>query len=252
MKTYAVASQKGGVGKTTVAVNLAAALASGGKRVLVVDLDSQANASAWLGAPPDGAGMWEVFAKGCPLADIVRDSTAPGVQIAPSSLSLVKVERALAGEPGAELALRQAMQDLPRDRWDAAVLDTPPTLGFLCVSALAAANYVIIPTESSYMALGGLQEMLKTADVVRDRLNPELKVMGILVSRFDRRTKHAASMVDYLRQQYGALVFNTLIRQTVRVQEAATFMRPVAVHERRSPAAEDYAALAAEALQRSL
>ena len=250
MKTLVIASQKGGVGKTTVSVNLAACLAAKGKRVLVVDLDAQANSSAWLGAGEENTGLLEVFTDNSPLADAVRSSVAEGVDIAPSSLHLVKVERALAGEPGSEMILRHAVQSLPK-RWDFCVLDTPPTLGFLCVSALAAATHVIIPTETSYMALGGLQELIKTAEVVRDRMNPGLKVMGIVASRFDRRTKHATGMADYLREQYGDLVFKTMIRQTVRVQEAATFMAPINLHDPRGGGAEDYAAFTEEVLERS-
>ena len=250
MKTLAIASQKGGVGKTTVSVNLAACLAAKGKRVLVVDLDAQANSSAWLGAGEEATGILEMFTDNKPLAEAVQPSVAEGVDIAPSSLHLVKVERALAGEPGAELILQQAVRNLP-ESWDFCVLDTPPTLGFLCVSALAAATHVIIPTETSYMALGGLQEMIKTAEVVRDRMNAGLKVMGIVASRFDRRTKHATGMLAYLREEYGDLMFETVIRQTVRVQEAATFMAPINLHDPRGAGAEDYAALAEEVLDRS-
>ena len=250
MQTLAVASQKGGVGKTTISVNLAGALAAKKKRVLVIDMDSQANASAWLGAPDGGTGLVEAFTENKPLADLAQESVAEGIDVIASSLHLVKVERALAGEPGAEMIFRNALRRLPK-KWDYIILDTPPTLGFLCVSALAASNFVIIPTETSYMALGGLQELIKTAEVVRDRMNSKLNIMGIVASRFDSRTKHAAGMVAFLREEYGDLMFNAVIRQTVRVQEAATFMLPINVHDPRGRVTQDYADLADEVLSRS-
>ena len=174
MRTWAVMNQKGGSGKTTTAVNLAAALGESGRRVLVVDLDPQANASSWLGVTPepDERGLLAVLTEGRALVDLVRETIAPGVDLVPASSWLVGADRALAGEPGAETILRRSLDRLPADRWDVAFLDYPPGLGLLAVSALTAATDLLVPVEASTLALAGLASLLDTVARVQDRLNP--------------------------------------------------------------------------------
>ena len=249
MKTLAVTNQKGGSGKTTTTVNLAAALGEVGRHVLVVDLDPQASASAWLGLKDGGRGLLEVFADNGNLAALVRETGTAGVDLVPASTWLAGVEKALASEVGAELILREAMAELS-EPWDFILLDCPPSLGLLTVSALCAAREVLVPVEVSSMALAGLAGMMQTVNRVRDRLNPDLAVSEILVCRTDARTNLSREVVERLRERFGELVMNTVIRETVRLREAWSFAQPVTTYDPRGRGAEDYRAAAAELLER--
>lgn len=248
MRTIAVVNQKGGSAKTTSSVNLAAALAETGKRVLLLDLDPQANASSWLGVRDEGRGLFDVFTEGKPLLPLVTKSTAEGVDLVPSSTWLVGVERALASEVGAETVLRSAIAKLPA-RWDFLLVDGPPSLGFLAVAALVACSEVLVPVEPSTMALEGLVSLLGTIDRVRDRLNPDLRVVGILPVRLDR-TKLASEVVSGLRSKFGKEVFETAIRENVRLREAHSHKRPITTYAGTSHGAEDYRAAAEELVRR--
>ena len=249
MKTLAVTNQKGGSGKTTTAVNIAAALGEGGRQVLVVDLDPQASASAWLGVKDGSRGLLEVFTNHGNLAALVRETGIPGVDLVPSSTWLASVEKALAGEVGAELVLREAMAELS-ELWDFILLDCPPSLGLLTVSALCVAREVLVPVEVSSMALAGLAGVMQTVDRVRDRLNPDLAVSEILVCRADARTNLSREVVERLRERFGKLVMNTVVRETVRLREAWSFAQPVTTYDPRGRGAEDYRSAAAELLER--
>jgi chromosome partitioning protein len=251
VRTLAVTNQKGGSAKTTTAVNLAAALAEKGKRVLVVDLDPQASASSWLGVKDGGKGLYEVFADNGNLADLARETDVPGLALVPASGWLVGLERALAGEPGAETIFRRALRRLPRNRWDFVFVDCPPSLGFLAVSALVACEEVLVPVEASTLALAGLAALVQTVERVQDRLNPDLRLSAVLVCRVDSKTNLSRELVERLRERFGALVFRTVIRETVRLREAWSFSQPVTVYASRSPGAEDYRAVAAEILKRT-
>jgi len=249
LKTWAVFNQKGGSAKTSTAVNLAASLGEKGKRVLVVDLDAQASASSWLGVKDGGRGLFEVFTDLGNLEALVQESSAANVDVIPSSTWLVGVERALAGEVGAETILRQALEKLS-PRWDFVLLDCPPSLGLLAVSALVAANEVLVPVEASTLALGGLDALLQTVDRVKARLNPELEVSAVLVCRVDSRTRLSKDVVELLRKRFGKLVLRSVVRETVRLREAWSFSKPVTTYAPRSPGAEDYRAVAGELLRR--
>jgi len=251
VRTFAFTNQKGGSAKTTSAVNLAAALGEKGKRVLVVDLDPQASASAWLGVRDGGRGLFEVFTDNGNLADLVHETSAPGVEVVPSSAWLVGVDKALAGEPGAETILRRSFSRLPADRWDFVFVDCPPSLGVLAVSALAACREVFVPVEASTLALAGLAGLVQTVERVRERLNPDLEVSAVLVCRVDSRTNLSRDIVDRIRERFGGLVLKTTIRESVRLREAPSFSKPVTLYAPRSPGAEDYRAAAAELLKRT-
>lgn len=244
-------NQKGGSGKTTTVVNLAAALAAAKQRVLVLDVDAQASASAWLGTPDGGRGLLDVLMGNGSIADLVVDTDVPRLALIAASSWLVGVERALAGEPGAELILRRALGELATQRLDYLLLDCPPSLGLLSVSALTAADELLIPIETHVMALAGLAQLLKTVEVVRERLNPALTITGILACRFDGRTRHGAEVLNQLRSRFGNLVYNTHIRANVRLAEAPSFHQPINVYDPRSAGAQDYRALAAEVLKRA-
>lgn len=249
MRSLAILNQKGGSGKTTTAVSLAAALGELRKRVLLVDLDPQASASAWLGVQEEGRGLLEVFTANGNLAALARDTDVQGVSVVPSSGWLSNVERALAGEVGAEVVLQKAFRQLPA-RWDFVLVDCPPALGLLAVSALAAVREVLVPVEAHVMALSGLASLMRTVEVVRERLNPDLHVSGILACRVSR-TRLSREVLESLRATFGRLVLRAVVRENVKLAEAPSHARPITTYDTHSHGAEDYRAAARELLKRS-
>jgi chromosome partitioning protein len=247
-RTLAVVNQKGGSGKTTTTVNLAAALAENGRRVLIVDLDPQASASSWLGVKDGGRGLFDALTGNGNVADLVHVTDLTDVSIIPSSSWLVGVEKALAAEVGAETILKRKLGALP-DSWDYVLMDCSPSLGILTVAALTAAGEVLVPVEAHVMALKGLAQLLQTVEVVKDRLNPRLRISGIVACRVDGRTRHALDVVEKLRERFKELVFRSIIRENVRTAEAYSFAVPVTVYDPRSYGAEDYRSLALEIIK---
>jgi chromosome partitioning protein len=247
MRTFAVSNQKGGSGKTTTTVNLAAALAEKKRRVLVLDLDPQASASGWLGIKDGGRDLMDAFVDNGNLVDMVHKTDVERVEVVPSSAWLYGVDKALAGEVGAETILRRRLEALPA-RWDYLLMDCPPNLGLLTVSALNAASEILVPVEAHVMALAGLAQLLKTVDLVRDRLNPALQLSGILPCRVDSRTRHSQEVVEQLRSRFGTLVYKSTIRENVRLAEAPSFARPITAYDPKSHGAGDYRSLAREIL----
>jgi chromosome partitioning protein len=248
MRTLAIANQKGGSGKTTTTVSLAAALGESGRRVLVIDLDPQHSATSWFGIKDGGKGIYAVFAGNGNFAEIIRPSGVAGVEVAPSSSWLVGVERMLAGEVGAEIILRRSLERLPAGRFDYVLIDCPPTLAILTINALAAARELLVPVESHIMALGGLAHLQQTVALVKERLNPDLAITGILACRVDARTRHAQDVVEQLRSRFGDKVFRTVIRENVRLAECPSFGQPITQYDSRSAGARDYRALAEEVI----
>ncbi len=250
MKTLAIAMQKGGSGKTTTTVNLAAALAEGGSRVLVVDVDPQANATSWLGGGIiDGKGMFACLCEKASIASISIKGSFPGVSVAPATSWLVGADRFLAGEVGAEMILRTRLESVASS-YDFALIDTPPTLGVLTIGALVAADEVLIPVEAHILALNGLAQIMDTIGTVRERLNHRLRIAGILACRLDARTRHGPEVVGALRQRFPAETLETVIRENIRIAEAPSFGMPIASYDAKSAGAEDHRALARELLQR--
>lgn len=248
IRLIAIINQKGGSGKTTTTVNLAAALAEQGRPVLVLDLDPQASASSWLGVKDGGRGLLDVLTNRSPLAELVQSTSADGVDIIPSSSWLVGAEKALAGEVGAEAILRQRLGAL-KGPWQYMLIDCPPALGLLTVNALAAAREVLVPVESHFMALGGLAHMLDTLEIVKERLNSEITLAGIVACRVDLRTRHAQEVVEQLRGRFGPLVYNTLIRENIRLAECPSFGQPITRYDSACNGAEDYRRLATEVIR---
>jgi len=249
-KIYALANQKGGVGKTTTAVNLGAYLAQAGKRVLIVDGDPQANATSSLGLDKSQVetSVYDALVRDVPLNKIVLRSPELGLYLAPSSPALAGAEVELVGVLAREYRLRQALEPVVTP-YDYVFIDCPPSLGLLTVNALtAAADGVIIPVQCEYLALEGLSQLYHTVELVRARLNPNLKVRGFLMTMFDGRTNLAQQVVDEVRRHFGSRVFNSVIPRSVRLGEAPSHGQPICTYAPRSTGAVAYAALAQELL----
>jgi chromosome partitioning protein len=262
MRTIAVINQKGGVGKTTTTVNLAAALALAGRRVCVIDLDPQAHASTHLGVEPDGTipSLYDVLVSNKPLAD-VRRAVGENLWLVPSDINLAAAEVELAGIVGREVILREAMaQD--QERFDFVLMDCGPSLGVLTLNALAAADEVFIPLQPHFLALHGLSKLLETTALVSRRINPKLTVTGVVVCLYDAATKLAQEVVAdlsaFLEKSRGAnvpwtgaRVFETRVRRNIKLAECPSFGKSVFAYAPKSSGAADYAALAAEVMGES-
>ena len=242
MRILAITNQKGGSGKTTTAVNLAAALGEKGRRVLLVDLDPQASATAWLGVKDAGRGIYDVFTNNKTIESITLNTSNTGVDVAPASAWLVGVEKALSGEVGTETLLKRAIGKLKN--YDYVILDCPPSLGLLTINALTAARELLIPVEAHVLALAGLAQLLETMEKVKERLNPTLAIAGILACRVDHRTRHAQDIEEQLRKRFGRQVYAATIRENVRLAEAPSFGQAILQYDSNSSGAADYRALA--------
>jgi chromosome partitioning protein len=250
MKTIVITNQKGGVGKTTTTVNLAGALAEKNKSVLIIDLDPQANATTWLGIQDQSKGIFSALCENIPLLQVIQSTTAPGIDIAQSSRWLVGAEKSLANEVGAESILKRQIQSFPK-KWDFVIIDTPPTLGILTINALNAAQEVVIPIEAHILALNGLAQLLQTLNLVKERLNESLAIRGILACRVDLRTKHSSEVIEEIKKRFPKQVFETIIRQNIKLAECPSFSKPITQYDSRSSGAEDYRSLANEILVNS-
>ena len=250
MRIIAVMNQKGGSGKTTTAVNLAAALGEKGRNVLVIDMDPQASASLWFGLQDAGKELLQVLTGPGALADEVRPTGAPFVWMIPCSTWLASAEKALADVHKPELILRRKLAQLQAE-WDYCLIDCPPMMGVLSISALAAATEVLVPVEARVLALAlaGLNQVLATIDVVRDTLNPDLKLGGILACRVDRRTTHCGEILEQLQARFLPQMYKTIIRENIRLAEAPSFAKPITLYDRTSTGAQDHRDLAQEIIR---
>ena len=246
-KIIVFANQKGGVGKTTTAVNLGAYLAEAGKRVLLVDFDPQGNTTSSLGADKNLPGIYEVItAKAEPLSAI-QSSSVSGLSIIPSSIHLTGATVELVDQDQREYFLKKALKKI-EDRFDFVFIDSPPSLGILTLNGLVAANFVIIPLQCEYFALEGLSLLLQTIKQVQKGLNPELKIGGILFTMYDMRTRLAQEVVQEVTGYFKEKVFHTIIPRNVRLSEAPSFAKPINLYDPECIGAKSYQKLAQEVL----
>jgi chromosome partitioning protein len=247
-RVLALANQKGGVAKTTSTVNLAAALAEKGRRVLIVDLDPQSNLTMSQGFDPEKLeqSMFDVLCQRMPIEQIIKHAE---VDIAVASIELAGAELALASMIGRERALEKALLPIQGD-YDEILIDTPPSLGLITVNALTASDGVIVPVQCEYLSLRGLVQLEHTLSAIRENLNPRVKIIGILPTMYDGRSLHTREAVEILEENFGDLVFKTRIRKTIRYAEAPVKGMSVLRYEPKGPAADAYRSLAEEVLQR--
>ncbi|MFH1826078.1 MAG: ParA family protein [bacterium] len=251
--SYAVVNQKGGVGKTTTTVNLAAYFATFGKKILLIDVDPQSNASIGLGMERNDTNycLYDVLINGMSLDEVKQPSSIAGLDLIPASPKLAGAEVELVEMANREYLLKNALA-LVKDQYDYILIDCPPSLSLLTVNALTAANEVIIPIQCEYYALEGISQLTHTLELVRSTLNPDLKIRGIILTMFDPRTLLSSQVAEETRKYFGSKVFKTVVPRNIRLAEAPSFGQPIVFYDPGSKGAVAYENLCREVLENEL
>lgn len=246
-RIVAIINQKGGSGKTTTAVNLGAYLARFGKSVLLIDLDPQANSTIHLGLKPHEVerSVYDVMMDERLFSDVIRKTAVDNLLIAPADINLSGVEIELAGMVGREIILKNAVEKIANN-YDYILIDSPPSLGLLTVNALTVAKEIIIPVQTEFFALEGMGKLFHTVDIVKKRLNRDLRITGIVPTMFDGRTNLSREVMEKIREHFGDKVYKTIVRKNVRLAEASSHGKPILLYDPRSTGAEDYETLSRE------
>lgn len=251
-KIISIANQKGGVGKTTTAINLAASLAAVEHSTLIIDIDPQSNTTSGLGIEPKTvtSSIYEVMVGGVEMKDAILETDLPFLNLVPSHINLVGAEIEMVERNERERILWKAVETI-RDKYDFIIIDCPPSLGLLTINALTSSNAVLIPVQCEYFALEGLGQLLNTIKIVRQHLNPDLEIEGVLLTMYDTRTRLSNQVADEVKRYFDDRVFSTIVSRNIRLAEAPSFGKPAILYDATSIGAKNYLALAREIIQRN-
>ena len=249
-KIITVANQKGGVGKTTTAINISASLAAAEKNILLIDIDPQANSSSGLSISNQTPSIYEVLIGSHQIREVIIPSFMPFLNILPSNINLVGAEIEMVDMENREMLLKQRLAEISKE-YDYIIIDCPPSLGLLTLNALSASNSVLIPVQCEYFALEGLGQLLNTINIVKQNFNPKLSVEGVLLTMYDVRLRLSQQVAEEVRKYFGDKVFNTIIHRNVRLSEAPSYGKPILLYDAVSSGAKNYIALASELLERN-
>lgn len=249
-KVISIANQKGGVGKTTTAINLSSLLAAAEKRTLLIDIDPQSNSSSGLSVVNQTPSVYEVLVGANSISEVIINSFMPHLDILPSNINLVGAEIEMVEMDNREILLRNAISEISND-YDYILIDCPPSLGLLTLNALTASDSVLIPVQCEYFALEGLGQLLNTINIVKKHFNKDLDIEGVLLTMFDTRLRLSHQVAEEVRKYFGDKVYKTVINRNVRISEAPSYGKPIILYDAISSGAQNYMALASELLERN-